>query len=345
MRTFNVFQRETGVPVAGRRTHIELDSSRDSRYLVITATARVAISVANATAVRNRGSVFALFPSLRLSEAGSDTALGDPRAFAFASEFLRGSQGTHTRLASPNIGTTTLIEQLVIPFETLRQVMPRETRYRVRNPAVKFRLSVDMDATPIARILDQGGATVVIDQLAIDVQQHVAEPGIELPQFAPRWSEQFLTVSGSNAKLPQEIDLAGDWIRGITVIQEDTVKGLVADIIKNFQLRTDRRIIIGEDGPINWLQFARSLEFESGGNIFAADAGAIVHLDFATNGRLANLISPRDGDNLRFLWDCQPTAAPVGSSQIKLLLHRQSRDETVGEGGRRVVDPELRIPA
>jgi hypothetical protein len=346
MRSFNVFQRAaaTGM-VAGQRARIELDASRDTRYLFLTLSCRVAISVANATSIRNLGSPFAILDMLGLLEGGSVTGQGDPRAFAFASEFLRISAGTHTRLTSPNIATTTITERCVIPFERLYSMVPHETRYRVRNPAAKFDLFVDVNATPAAKLLVVGGATVVVDQINLEVQQYVAEPGANLPQFAPRWSEQTITVPGTNAKLAQEIEIAGDWIRGITIIQETAAGGLASDIINRAQLRADRKVIIGEDGPVSWSQLAAALEHESGGNVFAANGGSIVHLDFQQGGRLSNILSPFDGDNLRFVWDVQVSAGGSGSSQIKLLLHRLSRDEEVGTAGRRVIDPELRIPA
>lgn len=344
-RGFNVSQRAPVAGVAGKRIEVKLDAARDSRYLVVTARAKVDISVANATDVRNLGSVFAIFPKIGFDEGGSETGVGRGLAFMGASEYLRGASGTATRLASPNVATTDLVEQIIIPFERLQQVAGYETRYRVREPGLVFSLFLDVDKTPEDRLVTKGGATVVVSDIEVSVQQHFTESGDKLPQLAPRWSEQRLIIAGAGANQEQLIQLSRDYLRGITILPGTVDGGLATDVINGFQLRKDGNagIIIGENGPVDYKEFARAIEFESGGNVFGSAGGSMMHLDFQSGGRLSKLVDPF-GENLRALWDAQPSGGGAGATEIYLLLHRLSRDEKVYEGGRRVVDPEFTIP-
>jgi len=312
--------------------------------VVITARATVTITVAAVTAIRNLGSVFAIFDRLRLNEGGPDTGTGDPRSFAFASEFKRGSAGTSTRLSSTAVGVTNLIERMVIPFEQLQAVL-RETRYRVANPGVRWNLIMDVAADPAARLVTIGGATVVVSAISLDVRQYVAGANDALlPVYAPRYRQRELGISGAGTAQEIELDVGRDRLRGLTILQETATTGLVSDIINGFRLIDDEDQYIGEDGTITWSDLAADQEFVSGGNVFAGNNGSIVHLDFAEAGRLSHTLNTPRERNLRCVFDAQPSVAGAGASRIRILSHLLSRENAVGANGRRVVSLDNPIP-
>lgn len=345
MRNYNIIQATQGVPVAGKPTPIDLETNWDTRFLICTVRAVATISVASATAIRNGGSVLAIFDRVRISESGKDTLIGDPRLLGFASEFLRGAPGTRTRQTVLTVGATNLVERFMIPFERLVQAMPRETRYRVRNKSLKFQLIFETNATPEARLFTVGGATVVISAMTIDVRQYVARDNDQVaPIFLPRWTQMdFAVPAGASPDLRAELDIGSDFLAGVTALQETDTTGIVTDILNNVQFRTDERIFIGENGKVKWADLAADQEWVAGGNVFAADNGGIVHFDFRDAGRHTHMIDPGNALKLRYMFDAQASAS-AGTSRIRLLLHRLSRDEAVAAGGRRLVAPEIPYP-
>jgi len=347
MRTYDVFQQAAGVGVAGKTTTIDLDTSRATRFLMVTVSATMTIAVAVAAAVRNLGSVPSIVDRIRLSESGLDTGIGDLRLFGFASDYLKGQVGSRVRQTSLAVGATNLIERILIPFERVQAALPKETRYRVRDPGNRFQLNFDIDPLPDQRILTPGGggSTQVFSNIALNVRQYTAEPNdADLPVFAPRWREQIVQVPGASAALRHELDVGSDHIRGITIAQETVTTGLVTDIIKNFQLRNDREIFIGESGLVSWPEYAADKEFFSSGDVFASNGGSMMHLDFQENGRLSNLIGPSNAaGRLRLIFDAQPSAS-AGASQIRTLLHALTRDVPVSPTGRKVVSPSIPFP-
>jgi hypothetical protein len=344
-RSYDIFPQATGVGVAGKRTTIDLDTSRHSRYLAVTVSYTMTISVAVITAIRNLGTAWSIFDRLTISESGVDTGVGDPRLFAFASDFLKGQVGTRVRLTSTAIGATNVIERMVIPFERIAQAIGYESRYRVKNPGQRFQLNFDVNAAPESRIATQGGATIAITNILINVRQYTADANdAQLPIWAPRWREQIVAVPGTNAALRHELDMGSDYIRGITIAQETTTTGLVTDIITSARLRDDTRIFIGENGLVPWAELAADQEFLSNGDVFASNAGSIVHLDFQDRGRFSHMLSPAEiRGRLRFEFSVNASAQP-GNSQIRTLLHVATRDVPGVVPGRKVLAPAIPYP-
>lgn len=343
MRTYGITQTEDMAVVAGRRTYVDLEPGRNNRFLLVTLAATLTITVASVTSILNQGSISALFDELGLDDGGTVTAVGDPRSFEFASEFMRASQGTRVRQTALGVGVYALTERIVIPFEYFFAGKPRETQYLNTDARKKFRFFMTLNGTNsgVAKLVLPGPATAVISAVTVKVQQAYDLGELALPQFSPRWSELVAAVPVANAAQVIELQPGKDWIRGITILQEGIAGGLVTDIIKRLQLRWQDSFIIGQNGPVDYQQLASMQEFESGGNVFAANAGSIVHLNFQTHGRLTKIISPDDGNVLRLVLDVAPSVvAGAGSSQIKILLHKLSRDVAAG-----VVDPVLQIAA
>lgn len=338
MRTYGITQGEDMAVVAGRRTYVDLEPGRKNRFLLVTINAILTITVA-VTTIQNLGSAAAIFDEMGLDDGGTITAVGDPRSFEFASEFMRGSQGTRTRATALGAGTYNLIERILIPFEYFQAGKPRETQYLNADARKRFRFFMTLNGTAsgLAKLVTGGTATVT--GVTVKVHQHYDLGEMALPQFAPRWSELVAGVPATNTRQVIELSPGNDWIRGITILQETAAVGLVSDIIRNLQLRFQDEILIGQNGLVDFAQLAAAQEFESGGNVFAANGGSIVHLNFQTHGRLSKIISPYDGSVLRLVLDATPSLS-AGASQVKILLHKLSRDVVAG-----VVDPTLQIAA
>lgn len=344
-RSYDVFAQAAAAGVAGKTATVDLDTSRHSRYLSITTSLTFTTTVAVITAIRNLGSPFAIFDRLRISEAGVDTGVGDPRLFAFASDFLKGQAGSRVRLTSLAIGAYNLTERIIIPFERIAQAIGAETRYRVKNPGNRFQLNFDVNATPEQRLATQGGATIAITNMLMQVRQYTADANdAQLPIWAPRWREQIVAVPGTNAQLRHELDMGADYLRGITVAQETTTTGLVTDIITSAQLRDDTRIFVGETGLVPWTELASDQEFISNGDVFSSNGGSMLHFDFQDRGRLSHLLSPAEiHGRLRFIFSVNASAQP-GNSQIRTLLHVLTREVPGVIPGRKVIATAIPYP-
>lgn len=340
MRTYGITQTEDMAVVAGRRTYVDLEPGRSNRFLLVTVACTLTITVL-ATSIINQGSPLAIFDEMGLDDGGTVTSIGDPRSFAFASEYMRSSQGTQVRATSTAVATYNLIERVLIPFEYFFAGKPRESQYLNPDARKKFRFFMTLNGTNSGLAKLVNGGTAAITNVTVKVQQAYDLGELALPQFAPRWSEILAAVPVANAAQVIELSPGKDWIRGMTILQEGQVLGLQTDIIKRLQLRWQDEFIIGQNGPVDYQQLASMQEFESGGNVFAANAGSIVHLNFQTHGRLTKIIEPRTDDVLRLVLDVAPTGVGgAGASQIKVLLHKLSRDVVAG-----VVDPVLQIAA
>jgi len=341
-RSYDIFQQASAAGIAGKTAQVDLDSIRHTRYLTVTAQLVFTTTVAVIAAIRNLGNPFSIVDRIRLSESGVDTGVGDPRLFGFASDYLKGQAGSRTRLTSTAIGVYNLIERIVIPFERIAQAIGSESRYRVKNPANRFQLNFDVNATPEQRLATPGGATIAVSGIVFQVRQYTAEPNdAQLPLFAPRWREQIVQVPGASAALRHELDMGGDYLRGITIAQETTTTGLVTDAITGVQLRDDRRIFIGESGQVTWAELCADQEFLSNGDVFASNGGSMLHIDFQDRGRLSHLLSPAEiSGRLRLLFNAAPSAQP-GATQIRTLLHAMTRDVSTSVPNRRVVTPAL----
>lgn len=345
-RTYDIFAQSDAPLLAGKQAVIDLDTSRHTRFLQLTIKLTLTITVAVATAVRNLGSPFAIFDRLHIQEGGVDTGgVGDPRMFAFASDYLKGQVGTRVRQTAVAIAAYNLVERITIPFERINQALGHETRYRVKNPNSKFQLVFDVNATPEQRLLTPGGATLAMTNGILSCRQYTADANdAQLPVYAPRYREQIVQVPAASVALRHELDMGADWLRGITVAQETVTTGLVTDALIGAQLRDDSRIYIGETGLVPWAELAADQESFSNGDVFASNAGSIVHFDFQDRGRLSHMMSPNEvKGRLRLVFNAAPSAQP-GATQIKTLLHAMTRDVPGVPKDRRVLTPSIPFP-
>lgn len=334
----NIFVAPSLIPPAqGRRDFSDLLNGKSNRFLQIFLAADITISVAVITAIRNGGHVAALFEEIGINEGGTDVCQGDPLLFAFASEVQRQSAGSEGKLASTAVGLTNLRQMFRIYFENPYMGAPHETAYMEKSIQSKLRFFCKYSNTPIPRICTVGGATVVFANVQVFVDQYFDDAEDKLPLFRPTWDTVIQPIGGAGAAIPIYLPLdMNTFLRGITFTGSSVSVGQQTDIINRIRITGDRYNYIGPE-PMNIDRFARGMEFEQGGNTYAAEGLKMFHMGFQKNGRLSTVMTPVQDSNLRMLMDALPSVASgVNDSQIVVLRHLLVRDPYVGPDGRRV---------
>ena len=115
-------------PVAGERTFLRLANGVRTNYITVVARATVQVSVAAATALRNRGSVFSLFDEIGIDENGRDVQIYRGNVLRFLSEMAAPSALTASR-AGVAVATYQLEEAARIYFSHPLSLDPTETGF------------------------------------------------------------------------------------------------------------------------------------------------------------------------------------------------------------------------
>ena len=114
------------------RVAVRLQNGKRTRAVRVRARATVTVTVTPATAVRNRGSVWALFSQIGLSEGGVDIVNLDGRILRFLSDMESPSALTAVRAATP-VAVYNLEETAIIPLGSNLQAAPWETSFAERD--------------------------------------------------------------------------------------------------------------------------------------------------------------------------------------------------------------------
>lgn len=345
MQTYQQSPRQDIIPVAGQRIVTRLETDQSTDYLDVQVVGDITIAGGAADLIRNRGSILAIFDQNGVLEAGKEKVNVDGRILRFESEFHSASPLTATRLTSTAAGTYTLREQFRVYFAT-STITPRETSYRERDPSKFLEWFVRQVAGGGAdRIVKVSGAvTAALTNVKVTVSQLYNAEERQLPAFVPVVEQIEVPI----VQVVQSLEVflkPQHYVRGLTLLQDTAVHGEVNDVLEALILRSDRRTLIGPDmQPVDML--ARAMEHNSGGDVYAGPKGALLHFNFAQNGRLANIHNPLEDPNLRFIFKAKPSAvAGAGASSIKIALWMLARDLYVdGRTGRRVVTESLEIP-
>lgn len=328
--------------VAGQRNYATLVEGRSNRWVLALVKATVTTTVA-LTSVLGLGSALQVFDQMGLDENGKDMAM-HPMFLLLISEFLRGSAATATRLTSVGTGTYNLVEQVILPFEYLYGAKPRETHFRERNPSARTRFFYNLNGTNngLGNIGNGGTATVTL--VSVEVLQFFDDdPTAGDPLFKPQWREVTLPIPSSSANWKMQIDLAPDEIlRGVSIMQNTNNRSIVGDIINKVRFAGSRQDIIGRGGLVNYDGWARSQEFEAGGNVYATPNKSLVHYNFQKSGRLAQCLNSQQDAQFAFYFDAQPSSvAGATGSEIRVLLHLLKRDPYHRQDGSYVCAPQL----
>lgn len=335
--TFGLKQLQADAVVAGDRAFAQLIEGRSNRWLLLTLAATLTITVA-VTSIVGLGSVAQIFDYIGLDMAGRDVQV-DPRHWLAVSETLSQSARTATRVTSLSATPVSLKEQIMIPFEYLYGGVPGETRFRENDIKTRTRVFYQLNGTNngLANLV-QGG-TAAISAVTVKVQQYYDDDTtMKPPLFRPWWKPLTLAVPVANAEAFVDLDLK-DLCRGITILQ-NTNKGMVSDIINKVALRGARQNIIGAGQLVTYDEFARGMEFRTGGNVYASPLGGIVHVNLQESGRLTHCLNPNQDSNLRLYFDVQPSSvAGMTFSEVRILLHLLERNAVLRSDNQYVTAP------
>lgn len=327
MQTLTRSPRGIIIPNGTERTPARLVNAARTSFIDVVGRATVQISVAAATAILNRGSVFALADEIVLDENGTDRSIATGKALRFASEMAAPSALTAKRVTSTAVGTYLLEEMLRIYFAHPLALDPLETAFVERDPRQALNVQVRTNANPAAQLLTAGGATVAVTNIKWTVIQGFEKPtaqGLQAPLYIPTIRQQTMQVNGA-------VSAQADYLRTTNLIRQVVVSqevgGVeVADIINSFTLRGDYRDIIGPSA-IDYNDFCLDSEFEFGGAVISSNR-AHMGLNFQRYGRLSNVLNPAQDVNLRFEYNAQPSAT-AGQSLIRTTVFELQRDPLV----------------
>lgn len=310
--------------VAGERAFARLINAVSSNFVTIVATASFVISVAAATNIRNRGSIFAVFDEIGIDENGTDRHIYDGRVLRFLSEMAAPSALSAKRVTSTAAATYPLEEAVRIYFAHPFAAIPRETAYLERDVKQLLQVFVKLNSSAKDRLATAGGATLALNSLVVTVTHGYNPNEPHRPEFIPTVRQQIVNVDSANGQLTEFIK-SSHAIRTIVVSQEGATIGEVGDIINSLVLRTDDQDFIGP-GKMDWDDLNLDSEFEFGGAVVASNRSHI-GFNFQEHGRLAAVISPAQNNNLRFEFDVQPSVtAGAGASKIRITIVELQRD-------------------
>jgi hypothetical protein len=324
---------------AGARQANRLLAQGQTAFLTVVITGVLAVTV-NGTALLNRGSIMAAFKEMGISENGKDRQYIDPRILRFIAEAASPSTPTAVRAANANVGTTNLRETFRVYFGHPFSLSPRETNFIVRDPSQDFSFfhKLDGNNNGVANIVQGGTAT--LQNVVVKVQQTMDEYEAARPAFIPTIRMVSEKVTGADNN--KDIYLRpSNYVRAI-VIQQDSDKGEVSDIINALQLQGDRRQLIGPEKS-DWSLLSQAQEFDWGGSMLGAPGYLLVN--FQEGGRLANIWNPTQDSNLRLTVDCQPTAfAGATTSTIRVAILELERDASAVDLAGNPLVGKLEIP-
>jgi hypothetical protein len=322
-------------PIANERIISKLVQKVQSQYVTLTARGTLTLTVAAATAIRNRGSIWAAFSEIGFNADGEDKQIMDPRVLRFLSEMAAPSALTAKRVTSTAVAAYPLEETVRIYFAHPFSAVPKETAGMERDTDVEMHVFAKLDAAGgAARLVNPGPATAVLSALSITVQHGYDPYERARPYFQPIVRQLVDDIVGANDK--KEIFVkTSKALRGLIVSQDTTTDGEVADIINKLALIGDGIDIIGPQ-QVKWDDLVLDSEFEFGGAVVSSNR-AHFGLNFQDHGRLSTLLTKAQAPNLRFVADVQPSVAGAGTSRIRTTVIELDRDPAV-------TDPAIPFP-
>lgn len=311
---------------AGNRVLTKLTSGVFHRALRIRAACTIAISVAAVTNIRNKGSAFAIWDFLGLTGGGdSDVVSMDGRTTRAIAEFYSLSGLSATRLTTTAVGNYNLVEEAVIQFSFAGDADPHAWAYTKKDQGKDLYFFAQLRADGgTGGLVTQGGATVVMSNQTLQVEELFDPTTVGQPDFIPFVRQITKKIAANGLQDPIYIN-AQNAIRGL-FIQETTDQGEVGDILVDLSLFSGKNTYYGPAQiPIDDLK--RSQEFEYGGAVYSvglgpsatgASIGAYTFLNFAENGRMPNMIPATESDlQLRVTAN---TSGQAGVTQSNLVI-------------------------
>lgn len=322
----------TITPTIGQRSRINLINGVRTFWLSCRFRATAQVSVANATNVRNRGSVMALFDEVGILDNGTERWNLNGRLSRYISEMVAARILSSTRAAN-TIATYALEETVIIPFAWPFAVSPVETAFVERDPRQALEFFVNYNGAA-ASLFTVGGATVAITNPSVSVIQVYDENRAARPKFLPtaRVIPQLVTAPAPGGSLEMSLRTTR-FIRALALMSNSDV-GEVNDVITNLSFRGDRREVIGP-AQVPYEELIRNTELGFAGDVSAGGFGntptgdVYLGLNFQESGRLSNILNPQYDTNWRFLFTAGTTAA-AGATRTEILCALLELEEAAG---------------
>lgn len=306
--TWRSSENQVGVlqPVAGAVAQQQLVNGKLGKWVTARIEADVAITVAAATAIRNRGNAAALIDRFFLVENGENRWEVPGKALQLASEANAPSALGNTPLAAVAVGNYHISQTVRMFFRTPMQGRPDETAFIERDQRQGLFFSVRPVADLAGALVTKGGATVAVTNLKVYVTQEWHEPdqSTVAPLFIPTARVIDMTVVGGGLQQPMYLRAQNN-IRAMVISQEGDGNE-VNDVINTLRLVGDTRSIIGPN-EMPWADLLAQSEFLYGGRVRPSNDSHL-YLGFLEDGLLSNTLNPRQDTNLRILINGQPSA-------------------------------------
>lgn len=311
------------------RSTIALEGDVRTLAVQVALTGTVTIGTAAATRILSGGTLAAAISEIGIVEAGEDILVMDGRsalALSIATNESDADLGA-SRLTALGTGATVLRETLWLPITLTRSLSPIETALQQvrRGSGVEFSVFVKVPTTDMNGILVTPGAsgTATLSAVSAEVLQ-VVDTSAGVPSiFLPRVRQVSRTITSAGR---ERMSLSSSqFIRGLLIQQSAGGVGDVSDIIQRLVLRNDARSFIGDQSAAYRDVIAINDRVNLGGLIthggVALGGGTYAFIDFASNGRLSELLNPLAAPNLRLDLDVTPSAT-VGatSSSVRVTL-------------------------
>lgn len=309
---------------AGERTYAKMVNGVRNQFVTVIVRATVTVATNAATALRNRGSAFALIDEIGIDENGTDRHVYRGPVLRALSEASAPSALSAVR-AQTAIGTYSLEESARIYFQHPLALDPGETAFIERDPMAELRVFAKLAPTAdqIGRLFNVGTATVTVTGITLTVIQGYDMPGTAKAQpiFLPTARQELMPVTGASSALLHYLR-SNHAIRYIVISPETTTVGEVQDIVNRVALKGDSVNIIGpstEDIDDVLLE----AEYGFGGATPSNRAHTVI--DFQQHGKLSELLYPALQDtNMRLEFDAQPSAS-AGTSQVRITIVEMTR--------------------
>jgi len=311
------------VPVVGQRRAARMNNAVQTHYVQLLAQAQVDITTLF-TDVLNRGSVWALFDEVGISDGGDDVMLLDGPTLRFMSEMHSPSALDFRRLGTAGVQAATIIrESAKLYFAHPLSANPSETVFRERDKGNQVEVFVNQKAAGATlNGLARGAGVGAVTNVTVDSTQHADRFTPAPPLFIPTVRQMVVPVAAANPALEAIIKVQNP-LRAI-IVKQETDQGEVGDIITSLRLLSDTRQIIGPNFE-SWRKLTQEQQYEFGGDVFDDASGygqnGYLGLNFQTAGRLSNVLDAPREPNLRFEFNSLPSAQTgATNSRIRITL-------------------------
>lgn len=293
--------------------------------LVIDISAQVDVAAGGgADGAVNTEHVARLVKRLRVFDGNNNPVVdAEPRELIQISDRRGMNPHSGLALAGPGIQAATLIrEQFTIPLSDPWSANPYEVHLRPRDPD-KFKIEIEWAAQEaiglangaLAAVLITGGTrSVVVTNLTVRVMQ-VHDPIAalkQMPIFMPRIVSYDKDVPGVSAAFPFEVETSRHVRLALIHAMNNDVTS--ETLINKLSLKDDQRTYRNTIPARSWHE-REQWKFGGVQDVVGVDLGYFM-VDFADNGRLGNIMAPKQGGNPKWVFD-----VTGGANRIIRLVH------------------------